>query len=119
MEPKARRAKAEVPTVPPATVHLLALSAWGKAKRAPSLYLTHHPILHDTNCPTVDVFITYCGEDISILRDTVRAAIDLDYSFESLRIIILDDSASPEVLRPPLADLWIKKPGIYYTTRGE
>jgi cellulose synthase/poly-beta-1,6-N-acetylglucosamine synthase-like glycosyltransferase len=44
--------------------------------------------------PTVDVFITSCGEDDDVVLDTVRAACDLDYPSDRFRVIVLDDGKS-------------------------
>ncbi|KKY21460.1 putative glycosyl [Phaeomoniella chlamydospora] len=44
--------------------------------------------------PSVDVFITCCGEDDDLVMDTVRAACDIDYPLEKFRVIVLDDGKS-------------------------
>ncbi|RDW85324.1 hypothetical protein BP6252_02914 [Coleophoma cylindrospora] len=44
--------------------------------------------------PTVDVFVTCCGEDDDVVLDTVRAACDLDYPRHKFRVVVLDDGAS-------------------------
>ncbi|KAJ5688760.1 glycosyl transferase [Penicillium macrosclerotiorum] len=44
--------------------------------------------------PTVDVFVTCCGEEDELVLDTVRAACDQDYPAEQFRVIVLDDGKS-------------------------
>ncbi|KAL8706899.1 MAG: hypothetical protein Q9201_000059 [Fulgogasparrea decipioides] len=96
--------------IPTGTPHLLALSAWGKAKRQPLLRL------NGDQGPTVDVFITYCGEELDVLIDTVRAVIAQDYPDDRYRVIVLDDSASSSVK----AEVGMLGQGknVYYSTRG-
>ena len=56
------------------------------------------PPLDIAKCqPRVDVFITYCGEGIDILLDTIRAVYAQTYTKSSFRIVILDDSSNPAV----------------------
>lgn len=50
--------------------------------------------LRGDDVPTVDVFVTCCGEDDEVVIDTIRAACDLDYPIDRFRVIILDDGAS-------------------------
>ncbi|KAL8760786.1 MAG: hypothetical protein Q9184_003045 [Pyrenodesmia sp. 2 TL-2023] len=97
--------------LPVGTPHLLALSAMGKAKQQPLLRL-----LGDV-CPSVDVFITYCGEELAVLMDTVRATAAIDYPADRFRIVVLDDSVSTEV-ETEIGKLRSKYKNIYYTTRG-
>lgn len=44
--------------------------------------------------PTVDVFVTCCGEDDDVVLDTVRGACDIDYPRDRFRVIVLDDGKS-------------------------
>ena len=70
-----------------------------------------------SDLPRVDVFITYCGESLDVLMDTVRATVAQNYPRSLFRIVILDDSASSEV-SASIADL--ENEGdvkIHYTTR--
>ena len=97
--------------VPPGTPHLLAISAIGKAKREPLLRLI------GDQCPTVDIFITYCGEELDVLLDTVRATTALDYPTDRYRIVVLDDSVSPTV-KTEVEKLSFQAQNLYYTTRG-
>ncbi|KAL8945885.1 MAG: hypothetical protein Q9222_007638 [Ikaeria aurantiellina] len=98
-------------SIPPGTTHLLAVSAMGKEVRQPLKRLTGDV------CPTVDIFITYCGEELDVLLDTVRAAIVLDYPKQSYRVIVLDDSVSVNV-ETEVGKLRSQHKGLYYTTRG-
>ncbi|KAL8790354.1 MAG: hypothetical protein Q9213_000707 [Squamulea squamosa] len=97
--------------LPPGTTHLLALSAMGKAKRQPLLRLDG-----DTT-PGVDIFITYCGEEMDVLLDTIRATIAIDYPRDSYRIIVLDDSVSIKV-ETEVGKLRAQCKRLYYSTRG-
>lgn len=73
------------------------------------------------SAPTVDVFVTCCGEPLDVVADTVVAAGAQDYPPQQLRVFILDDGHS-EQLRDAV-DLWnttsVKKhgPRIHYLSR--
>ena len=67
--------------------------------------------------PTVDVLITYCGEGVDLLLDTVRAACALDYPRERYRIVVLDDSCSPST-KKAVQKLAMTLPNLHYTSRG-
>lgn len=47
--------------------------------------------------PTIDVFITTCGEDISVIIGTVLAAASQDYPRNKYRVFVLDDAGSAEL----------------------
>ncbi|KAL8798996.1 MAG: hypothetical protein Q9200_007648, partial [Gallowayella weberi] len=96
---------------PAGTAHLLALSTMGGAKRQPLLRLTGDA------CPTVDIFVTYCGEELDVLLDTVNAAAALDYPKDRYRVIVLDDSVSDEV-ETKIRKFRAENKRVYYTTRG-
>ena len=66
--------------------------------------------------PRVDVLITCAGEDADVILDTVRAAGDVDWPQDRLRIILLDDKASDEVRRE-VQLLGMSNPCIHYTAR--
>lgn len=70
------------------------LLAWSSRK-----HLAIRPLLRlrGTDVPTVDIFITYCGEGLDIILDTVRAACALDYSQSRYRMTVLDDADSAEL----------------------
>ena len=83
----------------------------GKAKQQPLLRLVGN------QCPTVDIFITYCGEELDVLMDTVRATTALDYPENCYRVIVLDDSVSARV-KAEITKIRSRMPNVYYTTRG-
>ncbi|KAL8771978.1 MAG: hypothetical protein Q9209_002643 [Squamulea sp. 1 TL-2023] len=97
--------------LPPGTTHLLALSAMGKAKRQPLLRLDGEIT------PSVDIFITYCGEEMDVLLDTIRVTIAIDYPKDSYRVIVLDDSVSLKV-ETEVGKLRAQCKRLYYSTRG-
>ncbi|KJZ71228.1 hypothetical protein HIM_09371 [Hirsutella minnesotensis 3608] len=66
--------------------------------------------------PTVDVFITCCGEDDDLVLDTVRAACDVDYPYDRFRVIVLDDGRSAG-LEASVGRLNITFPNLYYMAR--
>ncbi|PLB37561.1 glycosyltransferase family 2 protein [Aspergillus candidus] len=47
--------------------------------------------------PSVDVYITCCGEDLDVIMDTVAGAASQDYPRDSFRVFLLDDAKCPEV----------------------
>ncbi|KAJ5899618.1 hypothetical protein N7495_004362 [Penicillium taxi] len=78
----------EVSTAIPSLLHngwtMMAFKKRGRAK----LRLTGNEV------PSVDVFVTCCGEDDEVVLDTVRGAVDQDYPTERFRVIVLDDGQS-------------------------
>ncbi|KAH6662095.1 nucleotide-diphospho-sugar transferase [Halenospora varia] len=66
--------------------------------------------------PTVDVFITCCGEDVDIVLDTTRAACAVDYPQERFRVVILDDGKDAE-LEKACNNLSIEYPNLFYHAR--
>ncbi|KAL9610113.1 MAG: hypothetical protein Q9167_005159 [Letrouitia subvulpina] len=87
------------------------LSVKDKVKRQPLLRLLGNQV------PTVDVFITYCGEGLDIVMDTVRAAYAIDYPKDRFRIIVLDDKVSNEV-KLAIKELQMHMKNLYYSTRN-
>ncbi|KAL2694772.1 hypothetical protein Neosp_001359 [[Neocosmospora] mangrovei] len=84
---------------------------WSMKKRQrPKLRLTGNDV------PTVDAFITCCGEDDDLVMDTVRAACDLDYPRDRFRVVILDDGKSAG-LEAQCAKLALTYPNLYYMAR--
>lgn len=84
---------------------------WAMKKRTrPKLRLTGNEV------PTVDVFVTSCGEDDEVVLDTIRAACDLDYPQDRFRVIILDDAASPS-LEASALHLTMTYPNLHYMAR--
>ena len=67
--------------------------------------------------PTVDVFITCCGESLDMILDTIRAACALDYPKERYRVILLDDGNSADLKRQ-VDSLKKAQRNLYYTARG-
>ncbi|KAH7014919.1 family 2 glycosyltransferase [Ilyonectria destructans] len=100
----------EVATAIPSLMHNT-WTMWSMKKRQrPKLRLTGN------DCPTVDVFITCCGEEDDLVMDTVRAAADLDYPSDRFRIVILDDGKSAG-LESALQSLSHQFPNIHYIAR--
>lgn len=66
--------------------------------------------------PTIDVFITCCGEEEEVIMDTVRAACDLDYPSDRFRVIVLDDGKSA-ILEDAMLHLDTMHPNVYYMAR--
>ncbi|KAF2218143.1 nucleotide-diphospho-sugar transferase [Elsinoe ampelina] len=68
--------------------------------------------------PGVDLVIACCGEDVDIILDTVRAALDLDYPSDRLRVTVTDDGDSAE-LRRAISNLQQDAlgPALSYTAR--
>nr|POE79886.1 cellulose synthase catalytic subunit [udp-forming] [Quercus suber] len=74
--------------------------------------------LQGDEAPTIDVFITYCGEGIDIVEDTMIAACSQTYPAKALRVIVLDDSCS-EKLKALIEEMNRSRfPNLFYTTRG-
>jgi cellulose synthase (UDP-forming) len=46
-------------------------------------------------CPAVDVFVTYCGEPLEIIRATLRAVSRIAY--QPFQVYVLDDYGSPQL----------------------
>lgn len=66
--------------------------------------------------PTVDVFVTCCGEDDDVVLDTVRGACNQDYPRDRFRVIVLDDGKS-ESLEKAVGNLSLTYPNTYYVAR--
>lgn len=66
--------------------------------------------------PTVDVFVTCCGEDDDLVMDTVRAACDQDYPYDRFRVVVLDDGRSSN-LEAAVSRLAVTCPNVYYMAR--
>ncbi|KAK2596111.1 hypothetical protein QQS21_006458 [Conoideocrella luteorostrata] len=72
--------------------------------------------LNGYKVPTVDIFVTCCGEGDDVVMDTVRGACDVDYPPERFRVIVLDDGKS-ESLRTSVNRLAMVCPNLYYMAR--
>ncbi|EWG53688.1 hypothetical protein FVEG_12066 [Fusarium verticillioides 7600] len=100
----------EIATAIPSLMHNT-WTMWSMKKRnRPKLRLTGNDV------PTVDAFITCCGEDDDLVMDTVRAACDLDYPQDRYRVILLDDGKSAG-LQEACAKLSMTYPNLYYMAR--
>ncbi|KIK57596.1 glycosyltransferase family 2 protein [Collybiopsis luxurians FD-317 M1] len=70
--------------------------------------------------PAVDVIITTCGEDSTVIMDSVRAACNLDYPYMRFRVLVTDDKAD-KALEERVKKLALKVPVplLYYARPGE
>jgi cellulose synthase/poly-beta-1,6-N-acetylglucosamine synthase-like glycosyltransferase len=66
--------------------------------------------------PTVDVFVTCCGEDIDVILDTTRAAAAVDWPADRFRVVVLDDGGSSD-LCTAIEQLALLYPNVDYTAR--
>jgi cellulose synthase/poly-beta-1,6-N-acetylglucosamine synthase-like glycosyltransferase len=66
--------------------------------------------------PTVDIFITCCGEDVDLVLDTTRATCEIDYPQDRFRVIILDDANCTD-LRQAIGHLEEVYPNLVYRCR--
>ena len=66
--------------------------------------------------PMVDVLITCAGEEPTVVLDTVRAAADVDWPRDKMRIIVLDDKKDEEIRRE-VQLLGMDNPNIHYSAR--
>ncbi|KAF2104151.1 hypothetical protein NA57DRAFT_70364 [Rhizodiscina lignyota] len=81
-----------------------------KKRKRPKLRLVGKDV------PTVDVFITCCGEEVDLILDTVRASCDVDYPLNKFRVVVLDDAKSAELQRSVqgLTEIY---PNLHYRAR--
>ena len=54
-----------------------------------------HKMMPPSHFPTVDVFIPCYKEEVDLVRDTVIAALHMDYPADKLNVYVLDDGANP------------------------
>lgn len=66
--------------------------------------------------PTVDIFITCCGEDVDLVLDTTRATCEVDYPQDRFRVVILDDANCTD-LRQAIGHLEEIYPNLVYRCR--
>lgn len=100
----------EITVAIPSLMHncwtMMALKKRGRAKLR----------LMGNECPTVDVFITCCGEEDDVVLDTVRGACDQDYPRDAMRVIVLDDAKS-KTLEDACKQLAQVHPNVIYMAR--
>lgn len=68
------------------------------------------------NVPTVDIFITCCGEPDDVVLDTVKAACNVDWPADKLRVVLADDGQS-EVLCEQVGKLQHIHTNLHYYAR--
>jgi hypothetical protein len=100
----------EIAVAIPSLAHNLWTMMAAKKRKRPQLRLVGEDV------PTVDVFVTCCGEDDALVLDTVRATCEINYPRDRFRVIVLDDgkSAELEASTNALAALY---PYLYYMSR--
>jgi len=78
----------------------------------------HRPRLRliGDDIPSIDVFITCCGEDVDLIMDTARATCDQDYPQDRFKVIILDDKKDGELAKAVEA-LQETYPHLHYRSR--
>lgn len=74
-------------------------------------------LVQNDEWPTVDIFITYCGEGDHIVLNTAKAACAVDYPQALLRVIVLDDSHSAN-LAAMVDQLGKECPNLSYASRN-
>jgi cellulose synthase/poly-beta-1,6-N-acetylglucosamine synthase-like glycosyltransferase len=72
--------------------------------------------LEGDDVPGVDVVITVCNESVSILYDTVMAALAVDYPKDRFRVIVSDDGNCPQ-LATMIGELRSQGHRVFYTAR--
>lgn len=82
-----------------------------KKRRRPKYRLVGNDV------PTVDVFITCCGEDVDLVLDTVRASCDVDYPPDKFRVVVLDDAKDAELQKACYAIANERYPNLHYRAR--
>ncbi|KAL8958920.1 MAG: hypothetical protein Q9193_004112 [Seirophora villosa] len=96
---------------------LVLLSTFGLVRNAKGVRLPQ-PISNDSKLPKIDIFITYCGEGLEVLTDTVKAACHQYYPPSLFRVTVLDDSSSRDV-SSAIAELQpVVRPSLHYATRN-
>lgn len=66
--------------------------------------------------PTIDVFVTACGEETDVIMDTVKAACAMDYPAYRFRVIVSDDGVDAELFKQVQA-LQTTLPNLHYYSR--
>ncbi|KAL2205248.1 putative glycosyl transferase [Sarocladium strictum] len=96
-------------TIPPMLHNIWTMWA-AKSRGRPKLRLSGDDV------PTVDVFITCCGEDDGVVMDTIRAACAQDYPLDRFKVIVLDDGQSKQ-LESEVHQLSKHQPNLFYMAR--
>ena len=76
---------------------LFLIGLWRPIERQVRSLSQLRPRLPEADYPTVDVFITCYSEPADIVAATARAALQMDYPAEKLRVYILDDGGSANI----------------------
>ncbi|KAF4451508.1 hypothetical protein F53441_5517 [Fusarium austroafricanum] len=101
----------EIATAIPSLMHNSWTMMSMKKRKRPKLRLTGNDV------PTVDAFVTCCGEDDDLVMDTVRAACDQDYPQDRFRVIVLDDGKSSGLEEQCAKLAMTMYPNLYYMAR--
>jgi cellulose synthase (UDP-forming) len=95
-------------------IYALFVLAFGYVQTAWPLHRRPVPLPDDPRLwPTVDVFIPTYNEPLSLVRDTLFAAMSLDYPKDKLKVWCLDDGRRADFKR------FCESTGCGYITRGD
>ncbi|KIM93658.1 hypothetical protein OIDMADRAFT_61300 [Oidiodendron maius Zn] len=77
-------------------------------------------LLQGQDVPSVDVAIVGCREELWVILDTVKAALNTDYPDNRLRIIVSDDGVQQcvEIVVQQLQDRYLNR-HLFYTARAK
>lgn len=101
----------EIAVALPSLMHNIWTMMAMKKRLRPKLRLTSND-----DVPSVDVFVTCCGEEDDLVADTVRAACNLDYPRDRFRVVVLDDGKS-EGLENAVLGMSQTYPNLVYIAR--
>ncbi|KAM0275975.1 hypothetical protein ACHAQH_007193 [Verticillium albo-atrum] len=101
----------EIAVALPSLMHNMWTMMAMKKRLRPKLRLTSND-----DVPSVDVFVTCCGEEDDLVADTVRAACNLDYPRDRFRVVVLDDGKS-EGLENAVLGMSQTYPNLVYIAR--
>jgi len=95
-------------------IYALFVLAFGYVQTSWPLHRRPVPLPDDVGLwPTVDVFIPTYNEPLSIVRDTIFAAMSMDYPRDKLKVWCLDDGRRPDFRR------FCESVGCGYVTRAD